>query len=25
MFLNKWLDYLFEFGHNLGGLERALS
>ena len=24
MLLNKWLDYLFEVGHNLGGLERAL-
>jgi hypothetical protein len=23
--LNKWLDYLFEVGHSLGGAERALS
>lgn len=25
MLLNKWLDYLFEVGHNLGAAERALS
>src|SRR5918993_4005206 len=25
MLLNKWLDYLFEVGHNLGHAERALS
>jgi uncharacterized protein YqiB (DUF1249 family) len=25
MLLNKWLDYLFEVGHSLGGAERALS
>ena len=25
MLLNKWLDYLFEAGHNLSGAERALS
>ena len=25
MFLNKWLDYLFEVGHSLGSAERALS
>jgi uncharacterized protein YqiB (DUF1249 family) len=24
MLLNKWLDYLFEVGHNLGGIDRAL-
>jgi uncharacterized protein YqiB (DUF1249 family) len=25
MLLNKWLDYLFEVGHNLGGPSRDLS
>jgi uncharacterized protein YqiB (DUF1249 family) len=25
MLLNKWLDYLFEVGHNLGATERTLS
>ena len=25
MLLNKWLDYLFEAGHSLGGSERSLS
>jgi uncharacterized protein YqiB (DUF1249 family) len=25
MLLNKWLDYLFEAGHSLGGAERVLS
>jgi len=25
MFLNKWLDYLFEVGHSLSGEARALS
>jgi uncharacterized protein len=25
MLLNKWLDYLFEAGHSLGGAEQALS
>lgn len=25
MLLNKWLDYLFEVGHNLGAAERAVS
>ena len=25
MLLNKWLDYLFEVGHNLSGAGRALS
>jgi hypothetical protein len=25
MFLNKWLDYLFEVGHSLGSAERPLS
>jgi uncharacterized protein YqiB (DUF1249 family) len=25
MLLNKWLDYLFEVGHSLGGAERALT
>jgi uncharacterized protein YqiB (DUF1249 family) len=25
MLLNKWLDYLFEVGHNLGAVERALT
>jgi uncharacterized protein YqiB (DUF1249 family) len=25
MLLNKWLDYLFEVGHTLGGTERTVS
>jgi uncharacterized protein YqiB (DUF1249 family) len=25
MLLNKWLDYLFEVGHNLAAVDRALS
>jgi hypothetical protein len=25
MLLNKWLDYLFEVGHNLGATERTFS
>jgi uncharacterized protein YqiB (DUF1249 family) len=25
MMLNKWLDYLFEVGHNLGGTEHTVS